>query len=653
MPQKISPFIDAKYGWDFGESGWNSGMDENLLKFSFLLDGNIDSIVSSLPTAVNGKAHFLTTDNRVYYGVEGSYKSSSVPKNFIFKIKTTGEHYQFDGSTLVSVRSPLQVKQDLQSLESDFDALGTAAYEDSSSFVTPSQLDVTTATLSAYTDAQVAPLSDFVEDLQDGSSPSSGASLVAYDPALSYSNNSVGAYLSNLDSKLSSFVFAQEWVTSVEAGATDPVVSASQWEALRVYAENNKSTVFVPAGTYVLPQDVRLDADNTVWHFAPGAVLKLWDTQADNDFILFSSPVNQRVVGLRVDANRANQNSTTFGINNCAVLIIDANNCVFEDCEIISSPAKGFAIVSSAGGTNRNLEVRGFTGKDCNNQCLHVDGNNMTGFFDRIVIDGVRIGATSHAGVALNDGVHDVVISNVIADVQNTTWDAVAVRDSWDIQMVNIKGKRGRNGVQVQRLNGFTGRIQMDNVVGEQNSQNGILFLGCENINAGTITGRNNAAAGINIAATGGGYRCKNVTIQSPQGYDDRETPAQQWGVLVQGVDVARLGKHLAYGNTTKNVSINRSLCTDVQSEVYRLVSATSGSIAALSQASVTMTFAEPMDDSTYDVVLWSEVATNSRSVVPGHVITKTQNAIVVLAHNLNSSTAQEGTIFAKVTRRP
>ena len=619
MPQKISPFVEAKYGWDFGEGGWNGGMDENLVKFSFLFNKNIDSISASLPTAINGASVFLTTDKRLYFCVDTTWYSSPTPKWTTIYIRSTGQAYQFDGTDLQSVVSTASIQSELDTLELEVGSLGSAAYKDESYFATQSALDVVASQANSYTDGKVAEVQVEVTSLSEQ------------------------LPLSTLDFN----------ILSLEQGATDPVAEKVKWEELRVAAEAGKAQVYIPAGTYVLPQDVRLDADNSVWTFAPGALLKLSDTQATNDFITFTSPVNQRVYGLRVDANRAVQNATTFGIDNCAVLVVDADGCVFEDTEIVSSPAKGFGLVSSAGGTNRDVEIRGFKAANCNNQALLVDGNNMTGFFERITIDGVRIGATSHAGVALNDGAHDITISNVIADVQNTIWDAFFIRDSWDIQCSNIRGKRGRNGVQVQRLNGFTGRIQMDNVIGELSSQNGVLFLGCENINAGTITGRNNDAAGINIAATDGGYRCKNVTIQSPQGYDDREIPAQQWGILVQGVDVARLGKHLAYGNTTKNVSINRSLCTDVQSEVYRLVSATSGSIASLSQASVTMTFAEPMDDSTYDVVLWSEVATNSRSVVPGHVITKTQNAIVVLAHNLNSTTAQEGTIFAKVTRRP
>ena len=106
MTQLISPFVEGKYGWSFGESGWNSGMDENLLKFSFLFDKNIDGIVSSLPAAVSGSSYFLTTDNRVYFVVGSVYYSTPIPKWFVINLKSNGTTYQFNGTALVLLPSP-------------------------------------------------------------------------------------------------------------------------------------------------------------------------------------------------------------------------------------------------------------------------------------------------------------------------------------------------------------------------------------------------------------------------------------------------------------------------------------------------------------------------------------------------------------------
>lgn len=114
MAEKTSPFLEAKWGWPYGSNGWNSGADENWLKFSYMFDANVDDIVSTLPAAVNGQAYFLTTDNRIYFVVDGTYYSTPVPKWFEFKIKATGVVYVFDGSTATPAATPQQVADALE-----------------------------------------------------------------------------------------------------------------------------------------------------------------------------------------------------------------------------------------------------------------------------------------------------------------------------------------------------------------------------------------------------------------------------------------------------------------------------------------------------------------------------------------------------------
>ncbi len=123
MPQKTSPFLEGKWGWNFGESGWNTGADENWLKFSYMFDANVNAIVSTLPPAVNGEAYFLTTDNRIYFVVDGTHYSTPVPKWFEFKVKSTGDIYRFDGSTTALVPSAQSLELRVGVLESDFDSL--------------------------------------------------------------------------------------------------------------------------------------------------------------------------------------------------------------------------------------------------------------------------------------------------------------------------------------------------------------------------------------------------------------------------------------------------------------------------------------------------------------------------------------------------
>ena len=170
MPQKISPFIEGKYGWNYGESGWNSGMDENLTKFSFLFDRNIDAIVSTLPTnPTNGQAFFLTTDNRMYFRVESNWYSTPTPKWFEFQIRSTGVVYKFDGSSVSVVESPSSFDSRIDALEVTASSLGTAAFEDVEFFATRSELDVVEAESADYTD----------ELRQDLANPDKGAAMVA------------------------------------------------------------------------------------------------------------------------------------------------------------------------------------------------------------------------------------------------------------------------------------------------------------------------------------------------------------------------------------------------------------------------------------------------------------------------------------------
>lgn len=140
MPQKTSPFIEGKYGWNFGESGWNTGMDENLLKFSYLFDRNIDGIISSLPAPVNGKAYFNTVDNRVYFVADSAYSSTPIPKNFLLTDRATGDVFLFDGTTLVPQPSVTNINTRLDAAEDTISNLGTAAFEDITNLVKSSDL---------------------------------------------------------------------------------------------------------------------------------------------------------------------------------------------------------------------------------------------------------------------------------------------------------------------------------------------------------------------------------------------------------------------------------------------------------------------------------------------------------------------------------
>ncbi|MGL5013012.1 MAG: hypothetical protein ACRC6V_01820 [Bacteroidales bacterium] len=152
MAQQLSPWLEGAYGWSFGEGGWNSGMDQNLLKFSFMFDRNVDSITAALPAAVNGQAHYNTTDNRLYFAVGTTYFSTVVPKWFTMVIRSTGATWQFNGSTLVEIDSVVGLDVRLDAVELVISSLGSSAFQDSSAFATPAELDIAEANAQQYTD---------------------------------------------------------------------------------------------------------------------------------------------------------------------------------------------------------------------------------------------------------------------------------------------------------------------------------------------------------------------------------------------------------------------------------------------------------------------------------------------------------------------
>lgn len=164
MTQKISPFSEVKYGWNFGESGWNSGMDENLLKFSALsFNGLVDGIGSTLPNPPSsGTLYFLTTDNRLYYYTT-TWDSTPLPDLYVLKDKSTGGFFQLTGSTLVEINSPTTVDEQLETINSTILSLGTAAFSDTDNFVEQSALDIIDAQLSA----RIETVESSVSDLSD------------------------------------------------------------------------------------------------------------------------------------------------------------------------------------------------------------------------------------------------------------------------------------------------------------------------------------------------------------------------------------------------------------------------------------------------------------------------------------------------------
>lgn len=117
MPQKLSPYLDFKWGWDYGESGWNIGMDENILKSSILLDGNIEEILDNPPTTnTTLKSYYLRSDNHIYFSVNNSWITFPAPLNKIFYVGETSTPFSFNGAEFMRVLSNDEIDDSIQSI---------------------------------------------------------------------------------------------------------------------------------------------------------------------------------------------------------------------------------------------------------------------------------------------------------------------------------------------------------------------------------------------------------------------------------------------------------------------------------------------------------------------------------------------------------
>lgn len=61
MPQKTGPNLGMNYGWDLGESGWNTGMDSNLRKLDAVVNSAVLNIVNTPAVTTDGTRYLVGT----------------------------------------------------------------------------------------------------------------------------------------------------------------------------------------------------------------------------------------------------------------------------------------------------------------------------------------------------------------------------------------------------------------------------------------------------------------------------------------------------------------------------------------------------------------------------------------------------------------
>lgn len=205
-----APWLETAYGWAYGENGWNTGMDSNLLKFSVMFDRNVDSIVASLPPAVNGQVHYNTSDNRIYFAVNTTYFSTPVPKWFTIVVRTTGVTWQFNGTSISQVASVTTLDSRLDAVELTLSSLGSAAFEDVSAFATQVELDVVEGQAQGYTDSLRSDIASTI--------PTKGSSLVGGLISQSLTLNVPSQFITIQDAftYLSKYTIARDAVVTIK-----------------------------------------------------------------------------------------------------------------------------------------------------------------------------------------------------------------------------------------------------------------------------------------------------------------------------------------------------------------------------------------------------------------------------------------------------
>jgi hypothetical protein len=240
MASELSPFVEANYGWPFGSSGWNLDMDQNLVKFSYLHDRNIDAIVSSLPAIADGTAYFNTADNRLYFDAEGVRYSSPTPKWFIVTLRSTGTPYQFDGTnlttTIVDMVSSVAGQSGVVTLtKSD---VGLSNVDNTSDINKP----VSTAQQTALN------LKTNISDLADSSDSLKGNGLVGFLPA---GTGAVGrTALSKSRERVTVFDFMSASMIADSQTGTPTLDHMPAFLLARTYALAVGAKLIVPTGYY-------------------------------------------------------------------------------------------------------------------------------------------------------------------------------------------------------------------------------------------------------------------------------------------------------------------------------------------------------------------------------------------------------------------
>lgn len=114
-----SPYFGINYGWPYGSDGWNTGMDENLIRLSFLTRHAVNEFVNTLPTSpAPGYSCILNSDGLAYIWLEDGYTFTPLEDGYEFSTLVDGKYWRKEGSSYIEIPNPNSLDGRTTSLES-------------------------------------------------------------------------------------------------------------------------------------------------------------------------------------------------------------------------------------------------------------------------------------------------------------------------------------------------------------------------------------------------------------------------------------------------------------------------------------------------------------------------------------------------------
>jgi hypothetical protein len=425
---------------------------------------------------------------------------------------------------------------------------------------------------------------------------------------------------------------------------------------------------FATGGVYWLPSQTPI-AQAGMTLDLNGATLKQVSGSQTANWLIVSQCVGFSLINGTIDGNRTG--AASLHPDSSLVTVFNTSDVTIDNVTFHASSAKGLAIASGVSGAGvKRVRVSNCTAYDCAVQCMLTDRSNGVGDdsipCEDITFDKIFVYDTDHAGIAVNDGSRRVTVSNCILDVNNSTWDALAIRGARQVTVVNTIGRRGRNGCQVLLLDAAAlarGEDPRDIVfsgnIWEENDQSGLAIVGAENVSVVGDIGKNNGqvsgGTGFTIIQTSGVRRAKAITLSSVIAIDDQAVPTQDTAILVAAADDVRITTPVMYGNIIDNRVKFLSGVTKFSvsndgddGATHKRLSAATGSIPAGGNVVVSLIFTTPFDVAPN----WAQASALQASTTSPFLriekITALTTSVVQVQVSNSHVSAGSGTVYAE-----